>query len=180
MKKMESYTNHLDDNVSKWFAIRTNFKHEKQTAKNLKEVGVLAYLPLVTKVRRYTRKVKKYEIPLITNYVFVKIKKSEYIKVLQTQGVLGFIKVGKNLISIPENEINTLKKVMGEKKEIGVFPIDKRRAMGKKVEIISGYLSGIKGEVINFSNKKMVIIELQNIGYTLSIEISSDNLKLID
>ncbi len=180
MEKNKSYINHLDDNISKWFAIRTNFKHEKHVAKKLKDVGVSVYLPLVTKVRQYTRKVKKYEIPLITNYVFVKIKKQEYIKVLQVQGVLGFIKVGKNLISIPEDEINILKKIIGEEREIGVFPRDRGGTIGRKVEIISGYLTGIKGKVTEVSNKKMFIIELQNIGYTLSMEISSDNLKFID
>ncbi len=180
MKKMESYTNHLDDNVSKWFAVRTNFKHEKHVAKKLKEVGISVYLPLVTKIQQYTRKVKKYEIPLISNYVFVKIKKTEYVNVLQTQGVLGFIKVGKNLISIPEDEINTLKKVMGEKNKIDVFPIDRRKTIGRTVEIVSGYLTGIKGKIVEVSNKKMFLVELQNIGYTLSMEISSNDLKLID
>ncbi len=180
MKKMESYTNHLDDNLPKWFAVRTNFKHEKHVAKKLKEIGISVYLPLVTKIKQYTRKVKKYEIPLISNYVFVKIKKTEYVNVLQTQGVLGFIKVGKSLISIPEDEINTLKKVMGEKNKIDVFPIDRRKTIGRTVEIISGYLTGIRGKIVEVANKKMFIIELQNIGYTLSMEISSEDLKLIE
>ena len=104
--------NHLEHLEKKWFAIYTKYKAEKFVVEQLKKKGISAYLPLIKKTKRYTRKIKHSQVPLINCYAFVCIDQSEYSKVLETEYVLKFIRQGKNLISIPQYEIDLLERIV--------------------------------------------------------------------
>ena len=61
----QQFINQLSFTEERWFAVYTKYKCEKYVVEQLNKKGISAYLPLVTKVRRYNRKVKKYNVPLI-------------------------------------------------------------------------------------------------------------------
>lgn len=172
--------NHLSNIESRWFAIYTNYKREKMVAGRLKKKGVEHFLPLQKVTRRYTRKVKHLELPLINCYLFVKIKKSEYIWVVETQDVLNFVRLSKNLISIPETEIDVLRLVVGENIEVEA---QESRSLslcnGDEVEILGGSLTGMKGILLNQKNEKNFVIELENMGYSLIMDIDPSLLRKI-
>ena len=171
---------HLSNIESRWFAIYTNYKREKMVADRLKKKGVEHFLPLQKVTRRYTRKVKHLELPLINCYLFVKIKKSEYIRVVETQDVLNFVRLSKNLISIPETEIDVLRLVVGENIEVEA---QESRSLslcnGDEVEILGGSLTGMKGILLNQKNEKNFVIELENMGYSLIMDIDPSLLRKI-
>ena len=50
-------------------------------------------------------------VPLIYRYIFVHIKKNEYVRVLETPNVEGFVRFNKQIISIPDQEIEWLQRV---------------------------------------------------------------------
>ncbi|MEN0003604.1 MAG: UpxY family transcription antiterminator [Bacteroidota bacterium] len=173
---MESPINQLHPEEARWFAIRTKFKHEKQAAKWLISNEVEVYLPLQKLVRRYTRKVKTVELPLISGYLFVKITKAEYLTVLKTSGVVGFIRIAKQLIAIPEAEIKLMQRVVGETDgSAEVSPIS--LANGDAVEIIGGQLTGVRGKLLDCSNDKNFLVELTHIGFELRMQIPSELLR---
>jgi len=161
--------NHLHPTVKKWFAIYTNYKREKLVVKNLSDRGIKAYLPLQQIVRQYQRKRKVVELPLFNCYVFVNIDLSEYTKVFQTEHVLSFIKFNKSIISIPDREIDLLKRLLGE--DIPVTIQDQSFEEGEIVEIATSSLSGIKGRLIGKRGKREMIVELEQIGYNLRISV---------
>lgn len=170
-----THENHLDTNEARWFAVYTSYKREKIVHAMLNQKGIHSYLPLQKVTRRYTRKIKTLELPLISCYLFVKITKSEYVPVLETDHVLKFIRFSKNLIAIPEEEINTLKKVVGEGIEIEVEPLSYKK--GDEVEIVAGNLTGMRGKLVSVEGKKRVLIDLEHLGYSLRIAIDSKLLK---
>jgi len=172
-----SFINHLDENEAKWFAVYTHYKREKRIQEALNAKSVHCFLPLLKVTRYYTRKIKKVELPLINCYLFVKIIKKEYIPVLETQDVVGFLKIGKNLISIPEHEINIMKMIVGQNVEVEVLPglINK----GDEVEIIGGQLTGLRGRFLDIQNEKNFLVELENMGYSLLINIEPKFLKKV-
>ncbi|MEO1623864.1 MAG: transcription termination/antitermination NusG family protein, partial [Bacteroidota bacterium] len=110
-----------------------------------------------------------YAFPLINCYVFVKITKDEYIKVLETNHVSHFIQFQKNLVSIPEHEIDLLQRILGE----GVNVVAERQFFhqGDEVEIVSGSLTGIEGTLVETKGKSKVLVDLQFLGYTLQMHI---------
>lgn len=161
---------HLCVHEAKWFAVYTRFKREKYVCEQLKNKGIECYIPLDRRMRIYGRKKTTVELPLINCYVFVKITKKEYVSVLDTVGVVSFLKFANRIISIPENEINTLRKVVGEFQEIDVLS-EHEFENGDIVEIISGSLAGTKGVLAEKENKHSFIVNFENIGIQLSVKV---------
>ncbi len=179
MSKTTEHINHLSKDQPKWFAVYTKYKCEKYIVDNLKSKNIEAYLPLLNVTKKYTSKIKKYQVPLINSYVFVKITKDNYLKVLQTEYVMNFVKIRKNLISIPEEEINLLKRIVGEYQEsITSEAID--WIEGQEVEVVAGSLTGLKGRLIEKKNKNRFAVNLNHIGIQLQIEIEPGLLRPIN
>lgn len=160
--------NHLSDNDFRWFAINTRYKAEKVVFQALQKKGVEAYLPINKVVREYTRKRKIVELPLINCYLFVRINKVQYNAVLETHHVIRFIRFANNLISIPEDEIELLRRICDERQNIQSEPLQFHA--GQAVEIIGGNLTGVKGILAAQSGRNFVV-ELNHIGIGLHMEI---------
>ena len=175
--RLNQYENHLDPNEPRWFAVYTRYNREKLVTKKLNERGINAYLPLQSITKTYTRKVHRVQKPLINCYVFTKITKASYIPVLETPDVVQFVKFSKNLIAIPEQEIEIMRRVTGEQLDIEVEEHAKYN-IGDEVEIISGNLTGLRGKLLNTGNKKF-LINLKHAGFALRIEIPSRLLRKI-
>lgn len=167
--------NHLHSHDKRWFAIYTKYKCEKYVADRLLKKDIEAYIPLISRSKRYTRKTKHYRIPLISCYVFVKITRDQYVRVLESEYVMGFIKQRKNLISIPEHEIRLLKRIVGEIEEVELNPLQFQE--GTPVEIIAGNLTGVKGKLLKKQGKHEFVVELQNIGFQLQMVIDKSQLR---
>ena len=174
-KNTLSPENHLHATEARWFAVRTGFRKEKIVHKRLTSKGVMSYLPLYKVTRRYERKVKYLELPLINSYLFVKITKAEYVQVLETEQVHNFVQFSRNLIAIPEEEIDTIRRILGEDTEIIVVEEGYKR--GDQVEVIGGRLTGLHGELIDGEGQKRLIIRLENIGVGLEVEIDAKYLR---
>jgi len=167
--------NQLDEVEARWFAVYTKFKREKQVQKQLRERGIEVYLPLQSYTRKYQRKIKHVEIPLISCYIFIKIIKPQYVHVLETPDVVHFVRIAKDLIAIPEAEMEILKRVVGEGTEIDVRAGGYQ--LGDEVEIIGGNLTGLKGWLVSSENEKNLVIELENLGYSMRMTVDPTLLR---
>jgi len=169
--------NNLSNTEYKWFAVYTKYKAEKFVVDKLNAKRIIAYVPLISITKRYTRKVKTYDKPLINCYVFVKISKEDYIKVLETEYVIKFLKIKNDLIAIPDEEIELLKRVVGEGKNIDIC---QEIEVGQEVEIISGNLTGIKGRLLKKESKHNFFIQLNTIGVQMKMHIDPVFLRPIN
>ncbi len=171
--------NHLDEQEPRWFAVYTNYKREKLVHRLLTQKGIHSYLPLQKVVRRYTRKIKRLEIPLISCYIFVKIVKGQYVPVLETEHVLRFVRFSRNLISIPEEEIDIIRRVVGEGIEVEAQPTSDDFAEGDEVEIISGNLTGLHGKLVSIEGKNRFVVDLETMGYSLKMNVEPSLLRKV-
>jgi transcription antitermination factor NusG len=101
--------------------------------------------------------------------LFVKIKKLEQAKVLETEHVLKFIKQGKDLNPIPQDQIDVLKRIEGVDCEIEVGPTI--YSIGDEVEVVKGTLAGLKGRMVSRLGKKQFVVEIDAIGVSLQLNI---------
>ena len=157
-----------------WYAVRTKYKCEKYVANALYHKGVNHYLPLVKVTKKYIRKVKTYNLPLLNCFVFVYINRNDYVKVLQTEYVFGFLRIGMEISPVKEEEITLLRKITGEYNEIKVETLNLTE--GSPVEIISGNLIGTKGILTEKRSKKSFVVRLDSIGYQLQIQVDPSQL----
>lgn len=170
--------NHLSDTEAKWFAVYTKYKREKVIKRDLELQNIQAYLPIQKLTRVYASKRKVVQMPLISCYIFVKITKAEYLRVLQTESVVNFVRIAKNLISIPEREIEILKQVVGEGIPVTAEP--KGLHKGDKVEILNGNLTGLQGTLVETHSGKEVIVDLDSMGYSLRMTLEAKYLKKVE
>ena len=174
-KALAKSENHLHDTEPRWFAVYINYKREKLVKGMLEQKGIECYLPIQKVTRRYARKVRTLELPLISCYIFVRIVKAEYVPVLETEYVLKFTKIAQNLLSVPDSEIETLKRVVGEGMNVTIEPTSMQA--GDTVEIVAGNLTGLRGKLVSVEGKKQMLVELEHIGYTLRMNIDSALLR---
>jgi transcription antitermination factor NusG len=172
MANTQTSINNLDEEKPQWFAIYSAFKKEKIAKKLLEKKGIETYLPIQKVTRKYERKVKKLEIPLINCYLFVRITKSEYVRVLETDYISRFVKIGKDLLAIPDAEIEIMQRILGE--NITVEMEQNTFYQGDKVMISQGNLAGLQGKLISFQGKEKVMVELNTIGYSMMIEMDKN------
>ncbi|RMD75124.1 MAG: UpxY family transcription antiterminator [Bacteroidetes bacterium] len=169
--------NQLHATEARWFAVRTNYKREKLVKRLLDQKGIENYLPLREVTRRYTRKIRVLQLPLISCYIFVRIVRDQYVPVLDTPDVLGFIKMRRDLIAIPDEEIDLLRRIAGEGIEVEADPASYRE--GDWVEIIGGNLTGLQGRLVEIDGSKEFVVELENIGYALRMRIPANLLRKV-
>ena len=141
-----------------WYAVKTRFKCEKQVARHMEAKGVECYLPLLKRTRRYQRKVKHYEIPLINCYVFVRIELKDRVEVLSNYNVVDFLKIGGDIIPVSHDEIGVMKRVVGELEDIEVGPWE--WCEGDEVEVIAGSLTGLNGILLSRAGKHEFVVRL--------------------
>lgn len=170
LKSVSKKENHLDGQKPKWFAVYTRYKREKIVSKELSRLGIENYLPLQKFYRSYERKKKIVELPLFSCYLFVKITKQEFRKVEDLDGVVKFVNFSNNLISIPEEEVLIIKRIVGEGTELEVE--EQKFEEGDYVEVIRGSLNGLKGKLLHKKSKKNFLIELDKVGYNIKLEIN--------
>jgi len=147
------------------------------TNMDLDAKGITCFLPIQQVIRNYKSRRKTVDLPLISCYLFVRIKKSEYVSVLETDNVVKFIRFSKNLISIPEQEINLLKQIIGE----GIPLVAEKTGMNKGdlVKIIGGNLTGLQGVLVEVHGEKEMIIDLERMGYSLRMQIDAKLLSKV-
>jgi transcription antitermination factor NusG len=164
--------NHLHDSEPRWFAVHTRSKSEKFVQRMLAKKGIHAWLPLQKLLRRYTRSTRWVEKPLINSYIFVKITKDQYVPVLETENVAGFVKFSKNLVAIPEAEIDILKRITLED-GLDVEVVPGNLAEGDPVEISAGNLMGLKGRIVKSEGKRKFQVELHYLFHSLLITVDA-------
>lgn len=168
--------NQLHDIEPRWFAILTRAKCEKMVQRQLRKKNIHAYVPLQRLLRRYQRSTRLFEKPLINCYVFVQITRSEYLPVLETENVAGFVRFNKDLIAIPEVEIDLLRRItLEEGLDLEVAPGS--FAEGDRIEISAGNLAGLRGRIVKKENKQQFQIELERLGYQLLITVDATFLQ---
>jgi transcription antitermination factor NusG len=158
----------------RWYAVYVNSRAEKKVEQALAEKGIEAYVPLVSSVRQWSDRKKKLLLPLLNGYVFVKLNPRENERVLQTRGVVSFVRYCGQLAQIKEEEILRLRQLV----EYGFFieagSISKTYHKGDKITINFGPLKDLEGYVLEDSSGRYIDIVLESIGQVIKVKLPSE------
>ncbi len=159
-----------------WYAIYTRPRHEKKVYEALQEKKITAFLPLVTQVRQWKDRKKKVEIPLFSSYLFVHIDYKYRFDVLQTKGVVKIVNFNGVPAVIPDWQIESLKRMLEFPDKIRLENYVK---IGEIVEIVGGMFKGLKGMVKTIKGETRLIVSIEGIMQSVSIEIDRDMVKKV-
>ena len=159
-----------DDNC-KWYPVYTNPRAEKKAHLALINKGIEAYLPLQRKLKQWSDRKKWVEEPFIKSYLFVCIKEHEQTEVLMTKGVARFIYFSGKIASMPDRQISELKLLIASPYELEVTETDLQP--GESIIIKAGPLKGLKGEIISYRSQKQLALRLENLGYSIIVNMAA-------
>jgi len=163
---------------AEWYAIRTRSRHEKMVADQLDKVGVENFLPLVRRTRQWSDRVKEVEVPLFSGYTFVRVVLSspDRLRVLQTQGVAGFVGINCGGTPIPDSQIEDIRTLLGSEVPFEEQPFLR---VGQRVRVRGGALDGVEGILSAQRDDRSLVISLEPIQRSLSVRIQGYDVEPI-
>ena len=160
-----------------WFAIYCRSRNEKKVNDLLQRDGIETYLPLLKSLKQWSDRKKWVEEPLFRSYIFVHISKTEYLKVLQSDGVVRFITFEGKPVPVPPQQILAIKQFLDKEENPEQFTDS--FDIGDKVEIFRGSLKGLIGNLVDLRGKQKVRIEIESIGKSIILTIPKSYLKVV-
>ena len=103
-----------------WYLVYTRFLHEKKVIERLGREGFETFLPVHERPSRKDPQ-ERVTVPLFPCYLLVRaeMNASVYLKILKTNGVVGFFRSNRRPVIIPDEEVNDIK---NSREDINLFP----------------------------------------------------------
>jgi transcription antitermination factor NusG len=159
-----------------WYVAHTSANHEIRVTQQLRERFVENFLPLYDSVRRWKDRRKKLQLPLFPGYVFVRLPVRERLKVLQVPGVARLISFNGQPAALPDKEIEALRTGLAAQLHTEPHPY---LTVGRLVRVKSGPLEGVEGILIRKKNACRVVLSLDLIMRSASVEVDASELERI-
>ena len=157
-----------------WYAVYTKPRWEKKVAELLSNKAIENYCPLNKVQRQWSDRKKMILEPLFKSYVFVCVSESEQIEVLQTNGVLSFVRwLGKPAV-IRNEEIEIIKRFLNEHTNVQLEKAELN--LNDKVRVLSGALMMQEGKVLEIKGKTVKVL-LPSLGFSMVAEIDKTNVE---
>ena len=162
----------------RWFALYTRSRFEKKLSKLLAQKEVECFLPLTKRLQQRSDRKKWVEFPLIPSYLFVRITEKEHYLVLNTPGAVSYVCFEGQPVAIPEEQILHLNNFIANKSQSLEVHFG-NLSQGDWVEVVSGPLKGVKGEVVEIRGKQRLLLRFESLGFCVHAETSMNELKAI-
>lgn len=141
----------------KWRIVYTRSNWEKKADELLKRSGIISYCPLVKTKRKWADRTKIIESPLFTSYLFVLVDSANQERVLQTTGIIGYVRDFGKLAEISGLEIEKIEKLVDIYDDIECVNLSSIKK-GDKISVEDGILFDLRGEVVEVRGKQVVLL----------------------
>ena len=162
---------------SRWFALYTTSRHEKRIAQHLTQRSVEYYLPLYSSDRKWRDGSRvRLELPLFPCYIFVRIERSERVRVLSVPGAIAMVGgTGGEPAPVSDSTIEALRIGLREHK-IEPHPLLR---VGQLARIRSGPFSNMEGVVVRRKGSCRIVLTLEQIMQSVAIEVDEKDLECV-
>ena len=173
-----------------WHAVFTASRAEKKVRERFEEEGVECFLPVQTVVRQWTHRKARVVVPVIAGMIFVRVEKREQITVLETRGVVSFLRLRgeKEPAVIPDKQMADFRflldfseeavEMVNEEIAVGfrflldfseeaVEMVNEEIAVGDMIQVVKGPLKGLEGELVKFRGTTKVAVRIDMLGCAL-------------
>jgi transcription antitermination factor NusG len=163
----------VEDKKLHWYAVYVRSRYEKKVHRILVEKEITSFLPLLETWKQWSDRKKKVSDPLFRGYVFVNIDmRQDHVRVLDTDGVVKFIGIGKVPSVIGEKDIDWLRKLVREpdaiNRTVASIPA------GQKVKVLAGPFKDFEGTVVKQGRETRLVVFFDSIMQGVEVSIYSD------
>ncbi len=158
-----------------WFAVYTASRHETKVAQHLTQRKIEHYLPLYRSDRKWRDGSRvTLDLPLFPGYLFVHIRRSERVQVLDVPGVLAVVGgSGREPVPLPDEAVYALRNGLALRRAEPHALL----AVGQRARIRSGALAGMEGIVVRKKNGLRVVLTLEYIQRSIAVEVAAEDLE---
>jgi transcription antitermination factor NusG len=167
----------IKDKNKKWYLLYTKPRFEKKVDVELQLLGFETYLPLNRTLKQWSDRKKWVTEPLFKSYLFINTSISYYYDILNVNGIVKFVNFEKSPVVVSEKDINFIRKMLGSNLEVNVLYEDIN--VGDYMEIISGPMIGVKGQIVEYRSKKQVMVNFNSIKQNVIVNLPLNSLKLL-
>ncbi len=153
----------------RWFAAYVCVNHEKRLAEQMAQRSIECFLPLYTSRRQWKDRRVTLQMPLFPGYLFVHFAAEERQRVLGLPGLVRLVSVCGEPVSLPEDEIERLRAGLLPRMHPEPHPY---LLQGQRVRIIHGPLAGAEGIFLRRKSECRVVLSVNLIMRSLSVELS--------
>ena len=165
----------LRDDLS-WCAVYTYPRHEKAVSEQLRWKRLEVFLPTFEKESRWKDRKMRLQLPLFPGYVFTRIQSSERAKVLTTPSVVRILSFNGMPAPIADTEIDAIRLCLDRGATLGKHCF---LGVGERVRVLGGAFEGLEGIVLRQKNRCKLLISIQLIHQSVTLEISPELLEAL-
>lgn len=136
-----------------------------------------SFLPVYRAVRHWRNGCHRtLELPLFSNYLFVKIGRAERGRVLAMPGVVALVGPGAEPLPVPDCEIEALRDAT-EKRECEPHPYLR---VGQKVRIHQGPMRGLVGILVRKKSASQIVLNLDVIMQGVAVHVDGSEVEPLE
>ena len=154
---------------SRWYALYTRSRCEKQVDRELQKKGLKSFLPLRRVTKHWSDRKVVLEEPLFKGYLFVQIPLSQRWDVLGTAGAVRLI--GRSALGpteVAERDVEAVRRLTESEIQADPFPYLKE---GQRVYIRSGPLKGAEGFIVHKDKHCRLVLSLDLLMQSVSVQV---------
>ena len=159
-----------------WYAIYTKHQHERVASDSLEKRGFEVLVPLYRVSRRWKDRTKTILLPLFPCYSFVRTDLVRKTDILRTPGVFWIVEIGGRACSIPDSDIEMVRRIIKTSAKAEPHPFLKR---GDIVRVRSGSLAGLEGVLVRVKNQSRVVVSIDALRKAVAVEVEFSMLERV-
>lgn len=158
--------------------MRTRSNYEKRVSACLTEKGFETYLPLFVEAHQWKDRKKVVELPIFPGYTFARIAEGNEhrLAVLRTEGTLRILGQGDRIEPIPEEEIESLRKMLSRGSDCLVHPLLRE---GCWVRVRRGPLKNLEGLLVRAKKQTRLVLSITLLSQSVSTEVDAIDVEYI-
>lgn len=163
-----------------WFAARTRANQELGLRNSLQRLEISHYLPTHIVTRRISDRVKRIEVPVIHNLIFIRATRQCAFSLVKNYALklhyIRDVETG-SLLVVPDKQMSDFMFLLDLSPE-SIRQCSDTYAPGDHVRIIKGDLAGIEGELVRIEGKTHVLLRVPQV-LVISVKVPRGYLEKI-
>jgi transcription antitermination factor NusG len=154
----------------RWNALHTRYQHELQVQAMLSAKGFQTFLPTYDSFHKWRDRTKRISEALFPGYLFIADVTERRLQVMTTPGVCAIVSVGGTPATIPEHEIEAIRKCVSDAGKVEPHPYLQG---GDVVQVQSGPLCGVEGVLVRKRDSCRLVVSVEILGRAAAVEIDA-------
>lgn len=163
----------------KWNVVYVMSRQEKKVAQRLTDQQIECYLPIAKRLSTWSDRKKWVDFPMFNGYMFVRPSLQQIDKVVQTQGVVGYLSFERQHAVVQDKEIEIIKIIEREGYFAETILNPDAFTEGEKVLVVKGPLKGQTVDLIRKNNERIFLVSFDTLGQSIKINVPFEFLQKV-